>query len=99
MDQQYDPGNVFAAMHHRVTGELLRLMDGLYSNIEDGYTGTNNISADPQFVNPASDFHVAAHAPGEDAGNNGAQGVGSTDLDGGTRILGGTVDMGAYEKQ
>lgn len=36
MDQQYDPGNVFAAMHHRVTGELLRLMDGLYSNIEDG---------------------------------------------------------------
>jgi hypothetical protein len=23
-------------MHHRVTGELLHLMDGLYSNIEDG---------------------------------------------------------------
>jgi hypothetical protein len=36
MDQQYDPGNVFAGMHHKVTGELLRLMDGLYSNIEDG---------------------------------------------------------------
>ncbi len=36
MDQQYDPGNVFATMHHEVTGELLRLMDGLYANIEDG---------------------------------------------------------------
>jgi len=36
MDQQYDPGNVFAAMHHKLTGELLRLMDGLYSNVEDG---------------------------------------------------------------
>ena len=36
MDQQFDPGNVFSAMHHRVTGELLHLMDGLYSNIEDG---------------------------------------------------------------
>ena len=35
MDQQYDPGNVFTSMHHQVTGELLRLMDGLYSNIED----------------------------------------------------------------
>jgi hypothetical protein len=36
MDQQFDPNNVFMAMHHRVTGELLHLMDGLYSNIEDG---------------------------------------------------------------
>lgn len=34
--QQQDPANVFSAMHHRVTGELLHLMDGLYSNIEDG---------------------------------------------------------------
>lgn len=35
MDQQYDPRNVFSAMHHKVTGELLHLMDGFYSNIED----------------------------------------------------------------
>ncbi|HEY5647490.1 MAG TPA: DUF1631 family protein [Pseudomonadales bacterium] len=31
-----DPGNVFTAMHHKATGELLHLMDGLYMNIEDG---------------------------------------------------------------
>lgn len=36
MDQQYDPRNVLSAMHHKVTGELLKLMDGFYSNIEDG---------------------------------------------------------------
>ncbi|MGI9325488.1 MAG: DUF1631 family protein [Pseudomonadales bacterium] len=36
MDQSTDPRNVFSAMHHRVTGELLHLMDGFYSNIEDG---------------------------------------------------------------
>jgi hypothetical protein len=36
MDQKFDPRNVFTAMHHKVTGELLHLMDGLYSNIEDG---------------------------------------------------------------
>jgi hypothetical protein len=27
---------VFAALHHEVTSELLRLLDGFYSNIEDG---------------------------------------------------------------
>ncbi|MFU8816860.1 MAG: DUF1631 family protein [Pseudomonadales bacterium] len=36
MDWQFDATQVFAGMHHRVTGELLHLMDGLFSNIEDG---------------------------------------------------------------
>jgi hypothetical protein len=36
MDQKYDPRNVLTAMHHKLTGELLHLMDGFYSNIEDG---------------------------------------------------------------
>ncbi|MEM6708762.1 MAG: DUF1631 family protein [Pseudomonadota bacterium] len=31
-----DPKTVFASLHHRVTGELLHLLDGFYSNIEDG---------------------------------------------------------------
>ena len=31
-----DPKTVFAGLHHRVTGELLHLLDGFYSNIEDG---------------------------------------------------------------
>lgn len=36
MGQKFDPRNVFTAMHHKVTGELLHLMDGLYLNFEDG---------------------------------------------------------------
>jgi len=36
MDQQYDPRKVFMTIHHKVTGDLLHLMDGFYSNIEDG---------------------------------------------------------------
>ncbi|MCH8141498.1 MAG: DUF1631 family protein [Proteobacteria bacterium] len=36
MDPKTDPRNIFTAMHHTVTGELLHLMDGFYSNIEEG---------------------------------------------------------------
>jgi len=36
MDHTTDPRNVFTSMHHKVTGDMLHLMDGLYSNIEDG---------------------------------------------------------------
>jgi hypothetical protein len=36
MGNSYDPAKVISALHHRVTGELLHLMDGLYANIEDG---------------------------------------------------------------
>lgn len=36
MGPNKDPLNVFTAMHHKATGELLHLMDGLYMNIEDG---------------------------------------------------------------
>jgi hypothetical protein len=36
MGQKRDPRNTFTAMHHKATGELLHLMDGFYSNIEDG---------------------------------------------------------------
>jgi hypothetical protein len=35
-DQRRDPEAVLNALHHNVTGELLRLIDGFYSNIEDG---------------------------------------------------------------
>jgi len=35
-EQRRDPEAVLNALHHNVTGELLRLIDGFYSNIEDG---------------------------------------------------------------
>jgi hypothetical protein len=34
--QRRDSESVLNALHHNVTGELLRLIDGFYSNIEDG---------------------------------------------------------------
>ena len=36
MRQSYEYRDVFLAIHHQATGELLQLMDGFYSNIEDG---------------------------------------------------------------
>jgi len=36
MMQAIDPKNLYTAIHTRASGELLRLMDGFYSNIEDG---------------------------------------------------------------
>src|SRR5262245_65468515 len=35
-DRRRDSESVLNALHHNVTGELLRLIDGFYSNIEDG---------------------------------------------------------------
>lgn len=36
MQHSVDPRNLFSALHFEATGELLQLMDGFYSNIEDG---------------------------------------------------------------
>jgi hypothetical protein len=41
-----------------------------YSDIEDGWTGTGNIDADPLFVDPLNnDFHLQAGSPCIDAGD------------------------------
>ena len=61
--------------------------------------GVGNITNDPAFVNLTNgDFHLQATSRCINAGNNSSV-VGSTDLDGNPRIMGGTVDMGAYEFQ
>lgn len=70
-----------------------------YAGICTDQTGFNgNISADPIFVNPsAGDFHLKAHSPAISAGTNSAPNLPVTDKDGGPRVIGGVVDMGAYE--
>jgi len=58
-------------------------LDGLWDGVDDEY----------------GDLHLQAGSPGINVGDNSAvasAGV-STDLDGNIRVLGGTVDMGAYE--
>jgi hypothetical protein len=62
-------------------------------------TGRGNISNDPKFVNRAAgDFHLQTNSPCINAGWNPCA-PGTTDLDGNPRIVGGTVDIGAYEFQ
>jgi hypothetical protein len=59
--------------------------------------GSGNITNDPVFVNLAGgDFHLQTNSPCINAGNN-VYVASATDLDGNSRILGGTVDLGAYE--
>jgi hypothetical protein len=61
--------------------------------------GVGNFTNDPLFVNEAGgDFHLQTNSPCINSGNN-AYAPGPTDLDGNPRIVGGTVDMGAYEFQ
>jgi hypothetical protein len=73
-----------------------------------GLGGTNNDGDDPVFVDADGpddtfgteddDARLQAGSPGIDTGNNADVPAGiAADLDGGPRILAGTVDRGAYE--
>ena len=71
------------------------VMPSGYNNIIQGGTlgGTN---VNPLFVS-ASDFHLTSTSPAINVGNNAYLGGVTADLDGNNRIVGGTVDLGAYE--
>jgi hypothetical protein len=63
------------------------------------FFGTGNITNPPALANPAGgDYHLSTVSPCVNAGSN-AYVASSIDLDGNPRIVGGRVDMGAYEFQ
>jgi len=84
-----------------------------YSCIQGGWSGEGNIDANPMFVRDPSpgadnewgtpdddygDLHLGCGSPCLDVGTNTtAPPLPDTDADGGARIIGGVVDMGAYE--
>lgn len=71
-----------------------------YSDIEGGFTGAGNISADPLFVNPADEnFQLQPGSPAIESGTD--VGAPSFDIVGDPRLTpdAGPVDMGAYEFQ
>lgn len=74
------------------------------SNCASFASTDGNISADPQFVNQATnDFHLQAGSPAIDAGDNTVPDLPQQDYDGNPRVAIGnangldTIDMGVYE--
>jgi predicted outer membrane repeat protein len=60
--------------------------------------GDGNIDADPLFAGTnTGDYHVLPPSPCIDAGDNSVVDEGATDFAGRERVLGGVVDIGAYE--
>jgi hypothetical protein len=71
-----------------------------YSDVDqDGYAGRNgNIRQDPLLVDIAlEDFRLQAGSPCIDAGTLDALGLPELDFEGGPRVSGASVDIGAYE--
>ncbi|MBI4879033.1 MAG: hypothetical protein HY812_05145 [Planctomycetes bacterium] len=69
-----------------------------YSDVQGGYSGTGNVSVDPQFVDAGNDdLHLAQSSLLIDAGNSGAPYVPALDFEGDPRIHGASIDIGADE--
>jgi hypothetical protein len=77
-------------LRNNILGEVIGFWD----------VNEDNLRLDPKFHDSASgDFHLSADSPGIDAGTNLYAGdTSDLDLDRNPRVLGGTIDMGAFER-
>ena len=69
---------------------------GTYIAIPFTIDSSNLDNEEPLFVGDGN-YHLTAYSPCINAGDNDAPDLPDTDKDGNPRIIGGTVDMGAYE--
>ncbi len=93
-----DPDGDFLAHPTTLIANDFDQSSGFFSQrpIAIGPTNFNNV--DPLFVDGASgDLHLSEQSPVIDGGENGAPDLPPTDKDGCPRIVGGIVDLGAYE--
>ncbi|MBK9191755.1 MAG: T9SS type A sorting domain-containing protein [Crocinitomicaceae bacterium] len=92
----------------QVLGTGLTFNYSITQDVPLNATGSNILYVDPQFILPGDantapfdttglDYQLELLSPGIDAGYN-VNVSGTNDLAGNTRILNGTVDLGAYEK-
>jgi hypothetical protein len=73
-------------------------LDKCCSDSSDAWSGF--FTEDPRFVDlAAGDFHLQTNSPCINSGRNSSAITSATDLDGNSRITGGTVDIGAFEFQ
>lgn len=76
----------------------LEFFSAQHCNIEGGYPGEGNISADPLFADlAAGDYHLLPGSACIDSGTSNVQGLAQADMDGEPRISGARVDIGADE--
>jgi hypothetical protein len=71
---------------------------GLQGTCSAQASTNGNISADPMFVSKTN-FQLKTGSPAINAGDNSAPDLPPMDLAGKARVVGGTIDMGAYENQ
>jgi parallel beta-helix repeat protein len=93
-------GGVYAGSFQNciVYGNYCTAVSAASSNVYSAKL-TNCWTSDPLFVNPTGgDYHLQSNSPCINSGNN-AYVSSTNDLDGNPRIVGGTVDIGAYEYQ
>ena len=106
---------VNSIVYGNLTGAIFLGFSGIatvsYSDVQGGWAGTGNITANPMFLSSPSDLRLGSGSPAVDSGNNAAVPGGVTtdvaglprffDDPGAANVGAGTpplVDMGAYER-
>ncbi|MHC4643117.1 MAG: choice-of-anchor Q domain-containing protein, partial [Planctomycetota bacterium] len=81
------------------TAELGEKAEVTFCDVQGSWEGLGNIDADPLFADrEAGDYHMTRKSPCINAGDpNYMAGPNETDLDGKFRVIGGRIDIGAYE--